>query len=77
MISSLQLSKIIKLIFFLIFLITIPAALMSAEDIWKKNESDKTNSIENNNEKKIKIKSPIKSKEIENITLTINEEEID
>ena len=54
MISSLQLSKIIKLIFFLIFLITSPVALMSAEDLWKKNESDKTNSIENIMKKRLK-----------------------
>ena len=77
MISSLQLSKTIKLIIFLFFLITNSVILMAAEDIWKKKENEKIDSKEINGEEKIKIKSPIKSKEIEKITLTIDEETVD
>ena len=78
MISSLQLSKIIKFIIFLTFLITNSVVLMAAEDIWKKKkkENEKIDSKETNSEEKIKIKSPIKSKEIEKITLTIDEQTI-
>ena len=77
MISLLQLSKIIKFIIFLTFLITNSTFLIAAEDIWKKKENEKTETKENNNQEKIKIKSPIKSNEIEKITLTIDEQQID
>jgi len=77
MISSSQLSKAIKFIVFLTFLIINCSALIAAEDIWKKKEDKKIDSKKNNSEKKIKIKSPIKSKEIEKITLTIDEQTVD
>jgi len=77
MISSLQLSKIIKIIIFLFFFITNSVISIAAEDIWKKKENEKIDSTEINVEKKLKIKSPIKSKEIEKITLTIDEETVD
>ena len=77
MISSSQLSKAIKFIVFLTFLIINCSALIAAEDIWKKKEDKKIDSEKNNSEKKIKIKSPIKSKEIEKITLTIDEQTVD
>ena len=77
MISSLQLSKTIKLIIFLFFFITNSVILIAAEDIWKKKENENIDSKEINTEKKIKIKSPIKSKEIEKIILTIDEEKVD
>jgi len=77
MISSSQLSKIIKLIIFLFFFITNSVILIAAEDIWKKKENENIDSKEINTEKKIKIKSPIKSKKIEKITLTIDEEKVD
>ena len=77
MISSSQLSKAIKFIVFLTFLITNCSVLIAAEDIWKKKEDKKIDSEKNNSEKKIKIKSPIKSKEVEKITLTINEQTVD
>ena len=77
MISSSQLSKAIKFIVFLTFLIINCSALIAAEDIWKKKENEKIDSKKNNSEKKIKIKSPIKSKEIEKITLTIDEQTVD
>ena len=77
MISSSQLSKAIKFIVFLTFLITNCSVLIAAEDIWKKKEDKKVDSEKNNSEKKVKIKSPIKSKEVEKITLTINEQTVD
>ena len=50
---------------------------ISAEDIWKKKEKETESSNESANDNKTTIESPITSKEIEKISITINEQEID
>ncbi len=77
MISSLRSSKLIYPIIFFAFLLAKPMLGISAEDIWKKKEKETESSNESANENKITIESPITSKEIEKISITINEQEID
>tara|TARA_B110000438_G_scaffold301405_1_gene356209 strand:- start:637 stop:2379 length:1743 start_codon:yes stop_codon:yes gene_type:complete len=77
MISSSRLSKIIYITTFFAFLLAKPTSGITAEDIWKKNENKSNDPNEIVNENKATIESPILSKEIEKISITINEQEID
>ena len=77
MISSLRSSKLIYIIIFFAFLLAKPTLGIPAEDIWKKKENESKDSNEPANENQITIESPITSKEIEKISITINEQEID
>ena len=76
MISSLQLSKIIKIIIFLFFFITNSVISIAAEDIWKKKENNEEQKIESD-EEEITIKSPILSTNIEKIKIKIDEEKVE
>ena len=80
MISLLQLNKLLKIIFILLFLSSISIfAEEQPVDIWKKkeNKTEGNNQSENQNKDEIKIKSPILSSDINKITISIDEEKLD
>ena len=74
MISLSYLNKLLKLGFFIVFLIFSITHSFAAEDIWKKNENENEEVKNNSTEKK--IKSPILSESIEKIEIGVNEEKI-
>jgi len=74
MISLSYLNKLLKLSFFIVFLIFSITHSFAAEDIWKKNENENEEVKNNSTEKK--IKSPILSESIEKIEIGVNEEKI-
>jgi len=77
MISSLRSNKLIYIIILFAFLLAKSVHGIAAEDIWKKKENKSSSSNQVTSENKITIKSPISSKGIEKISITINEQEID
>ena len=77
MISSLRSNKLIYIIIFFTFFLIKSVNGIAAEDIWKKKENESSNSNQITNRNKITIESPISSKGIEKISITINEQKID
>ena len=81
MISLLQLNKFLKIIFFFTLLF-FPSFFLSAEDepadIWKKKENNNEQGTQIAKEKKeIAIESPILSSDINKITISIDEQQLD
>ena len=76
MISSSQLNKLIYYTIFFTILIFNSSILLAAVDIWEKKEKNSEQSNQLNNEKEIKIESPILSDEIEKITINIDEKKL-
>jgi len=76
MISLSNLNKLILFTFFINILIFNFTISFAAVDIWekKKKKNDQSNQI--NNEKEIKIESPILSEDINKIIIIIDENEI-
>ena len=74
MISLSHLNKLIYFTFFVNILIFNFTISFAAVDIWDKKKNDQSSKI--NNEKEIKIKSPILSEDINKIIIEIDENEI-
>ena len=77
MISLLHLNKIILILSLGIVLIFKFSIGHSAEDIWKKEESNTQEKNQLDQEEKITIESPIISDDISKITIKINEKDIE
>jgi len=77
MINLLHLNKFRYFIFFFTALVFNCATIFAAEDIWKKKKNDEEKSGKIQDEKEIKIESPILSGDISKITINISEQELD
>ena len=77
MVSLSHLNKLTQFLFFFSILVFDSAMAATAVDIWKKQDNQSEQNIEDNKEKKITIESPILSDDVNKISIEIDEQAID